>query len=169
MTSIFTRALPSGLLTTLLTVSLGVSQTPAQFETFAKQHLPQDGWSPSVVIFGDVDGDGDEDLVVEARKLTAEVRLYRNLGHARFGAGVRLAGAHFGGSDGEGSEDTVVWRHRTPASLHFSICPQAWSSTQCPKGVIRPKSSPSGMNCPGETMPRSGCDQRTSASAPIKR
>ena len=35
----------------------------------------------------------------------------------------------------------------------------------CPIGMIRPVSSASGMNCAGETRPRVGCSQRTSASS----
>ncbi len=35
--------------------------------------------------------------------------------------------------------------------------------------LIRPVSSATGMNSAGETMPRSGCGQRTSASKPVMR
>ena len=42
---------------------------------------------------------------------------------------------------------------------------QASSSTNSPIGTISPVSSASGMNSPGATTPRSGCRQRTSASA----
>ena len=45
----------------------------------------------------------------------------------------------------------AVWRH-------------ACSSTCSPSSAIRPLSSAIGMNSSGETMPRSGCAQRTSAS-----
>ena len=49
---------------------------------------------------------------------------------------------------------------------------QAWtwahavSSTHSPIGMIRPVSSARGMNWAGETMPSSGCCQRTRASKP---
>ena len=49
------------------------------------------------------------------------------------------------------------------SSLH-AVC-----STQRPSGRIRPVSSASGMNCAGDTMPRCGWAQRTSASTPTQR
>ena len=43
------------------------------------------------------------------------------------------------------------------------------SSTHSPIGTMSPVSSASGMNSAGATSPRSGCCQRTSASAPTQR
>ena len=46
---------------------------------------------------------------------------------------------------------------------------QASSSTRAPNGMIIPLSSATGMNAEGGTGPRSACDQRSSASAPLIR
>ena len=43
---------------------------------------------------------------------------------------------------------------------------QALASTKSPSAPIRPHSSATGMNSTGETTPRAGCCQRTSASTP---
>ena len=43
---------------------------------------------------------------------------------------------------------------------------QAWLSTHSPSGTISPISSASGMNSAGDTRPRSGWRQRSSASKP---
>ncbi len=42
-------------------------------------------------------------------------------------------------------------------------------STHAPSGTISPERSATGMKSAGETKPRSGCCQRTSASAPASR
>ena len=52
---------------------------------------------------------------------------------------------------------------RTSAG-HSAACRQAARSTYAPSGTMSPVSSASGMNSPGETTPRSGWRQRTSAS-----
>ena len=44
---------------------------------------------------------------------------------------------------------------------------QASRRIQTPISTIRPLSSASGMNSPGETKPRTGCIQRASASKPM--
>ena len=54
-----------------------------------------------------------------------------------------------------------------PASTQARACLHASRSTQLPIGRIRPQSSATGMNCAGETGPRVGCVQRSSASAPV--
>ena len=51
----------------------------------------------------------------------------------------------------------------TAASAH-AVC-----NTQSPSSLIKPVSSASGMNSAGETMPRSGWRQRSSASTPTTR
>ena len=50
---------------------------------------------------------------------------------------------------------------------HALIWAQAVSSTHCPMERMSPVSSASGMNCSGETKPRSGCSQRSNTSAPM--
>ncbi len=47
---------------------------------------------------------------------------------------------------------------------HLVHSAQALRSTQLPISTMRPISSAIGMNSAGETMPRSGCGQRNSAS-----
>ena len=53
----------------------------------------------------------------------------------------------------------------------FAMVPseQAFSMTVAPTGTISPDSSRSGMNSAGDTRPRSGCFQRSSASTPTTR
>jgi hypothetical protein len=48
-------------------------------------------------------------------------------------------------------------------------CAQAASSTHWPIGRISPDSSAKGINSAGDTTPRRGCCQRTSASTPVTR
>ena len=50
---------------------------------------------------------------------------------------------------------------------HWANCRQASSITHAPKGWISPEDSLWGMNWSGMTRPRSGCSQRTRASAAI--
>ena len=50
---------------------------------------------------------------------------------------------------------------------HVAASQQACLSTHSPIGTIRPISSASGMNSAGETMPRLGEFQRSSASQPV--
>jgi hypothetical protein len=44
---------------------------------------------------------------------------------------------------------------------------QAVRNTHCPISSIRPVSSATGTKSAGETMPRTGCRQRNSASQPV--
>ena len=50
---------------------------------------------------------------------------------------------------------------------HLIIWRQLSFKTHKPKGIINPVSSAIAINSIGETKPRSGCSQRTSASNPI--
>ena len=47
---------------------------------------------------------------------------------------------------------------------HFAHSRQASRRTKSPISTISPISSATGMNSAGETMPRTGCGQRNSAS-----
>ena len=67
--------------------------------------------------------------------------------------------------------DRDVDRHLEPAGRvpapHSTAWRQASVSTQRPSGTIRPVASAMRMKSSGETMPRVGCCQRTSASKPM--
>ena len=53
-------------------------------------------------------------------------------------------------------DQSLIWAH--------AVC-----STHNPIGTIRPVFSASGINCSGRIKPRSGCIQRSNASAPMAR
>jgi len=54
-----------------------------------------------------------------------------------------------------------------PWARHSAFCLQASRRTHSPMGTISPVSSAIGMNCAGETSPKVGWFQRTSASIPF--
>src|SRR5205814_1684711 len=57
---------------------------------------------------------------------------------------------------------------RSPySSSHAAACRHAVSMTQAPSGTISPVRSATGMKSAGDTKPRSGWFQRTSASTPV--
>ena len=61
---------------------------------------------------------------------------------------------------------TAIFQSVCPSATHCAICAQARSSTHTPRPTIRPDFSARGMNSSGCINPRTGCCQRTSASAP---
>ncbi|MPN57089.1 hypothetical protein SDC9_204783 [bioreactor metagenome] len=61
----------------------------------------------------------------------------------------------------------ATYRSAMPLSSQALACWQALRRTRSPSGRMRPVSSAIGMNSAGETIPRSGCSQRTSASTPV--
>ena len=63
--------------------------------------------------------------------------------------------------------ETAIVTGRRPRRCQAMFCAQASLSTQRPIGTTSPVSSASGMNCPGDTVPRSGWFQRNSASTPV--
>jgi hypothetical protein len=52
-----------------------------------------------------------------------------------------------------------------PSAVQAICCAQTASSTQSPSASIRPLCSATGMNSPGEIVPRCGSSQRSSASS----
>ena len=67
--------------------------------------------------------------------------------------------------------DTLTERviGRLPTIGQAAASAHAVSSTQRPSGTMKPVSSASEMNRFGDTTPRTGCRQRTSASKPTRR
>jgi hypothetical protein len=55
---------------------------------------------------------------------------------------------------------------RAPAASQAVSCAQAARTTQWVNGSITAEDSANGMNSSGETVPRTGCCQRISASTP---
>jgi hypothetical protein len=72
-----------------------------------------------------------------------------------------------GSANWRGERFTAIDTGRKPRRCHAMFCAHASFSTQRPIGTISPVSSASGMNCIGDTMPKSGCIQRSSASTPV--
>ena len=66
---------------------------------------------------------------------------------------------------GERLTETLSGRALT--RFHCAASAQARRRTRSPMARIAPLSSATGMNSPGETSPRSGWFQRTSASTPM--
>jgi hypothetical protein len=73
----------------------------------------------------------------------------------------------FGSANCRGDRLTAIVTGRRPRRCQTMFCAQASLSTQRPIGTIKPVSSASGMNCPGDTVPSSGWIQRSSASTPV--
>lgn len=105
------------LTTVLLALVPAYPAAQKQFDELRKRGLPKDSGSTEAVASGDVDGDGDRDLVLGS---FGQNRLYLNDGQGRFTdvtatrmptAGDTTSAAALGDIDGDGDLDMVIGNH----------------------------------------------------------